>query len=165
MQKNVRNSESVFEEIVRINSIMIIFIGVKFEKNIDMSFKLFFIALPVFFVIDMIWLVLVAKKFYQEQIGFLMKPDINWPAAIVFYLLFIAGLVIFVISPAVEKHSWVHALLYGALFGLITYATYDLTNLATLKDWPLLVTVVDLIWGTVLASSISVITYLVAQKI
>ena len=130
-----------------------------------MFIKLFIIALPVFFVIDMIWLVLVAKKFYQEQIGFLMKPDINWLAAIIFYLLFIAGLVIFVISPAVEKHSWVHALIFGALFGLITYATYDLTNLATLKDWPILVTVVDLIWGSVLASSISVITYLIANKI
>jgi uncharacterized membrane protein len=130
-----------------------------------MFIKLFIIALPVFFAIDMVWLVLVAKKFYQEQIGFLMKPDINWFAAIIFYLLFIAGLIIFVISPAVEKHSWVHALLFGALFGLITYATYDLTNLATLKDWPLLVTIVDLIWGTVLASSISVITYFIANKI
>jgi len=130
-----------------------------------MFIKLFLIALPVFFIIDMVWLVLVAKKFYQEQIGFLMKPDINWFAAIIFYLLFIAGLVIFVISPAVEKHSWVHALIFGALFGLITYATYDLTNLATLKDWPLLVTVVDLIWGSVLASSISLITYLIANKI
>ena len=130
-----------------------------------MFIKLFLIALPVFFVIDIVWLVLIAKKFYQEQIGFLMKPDINWLAAIIFYLLFIAGLVIFVISPAVEKHSWVHALIFGALFGLITYATYDLTNLATLKDWPLLVTVVDLIWGTVLASSISLITYLIANKI
>jgi uncharacterized membrane protein len=130
-----------------------------------MFIKLFIIALPVFFVIDMVWLVLVAKKFYQEQIGFLMRPDINWFAAIIFYLLFIAGLVIFVISPAVEKQSWVHALIFGALFGLITYATYDLTNLATLKDWPLLVTVVDLIWGSVLASSISIITYLIANKI
>ena len=130
-----------------------------------MFIKLFVIALPVFFVIDMVWLVLVAKKFYQEQIGFLMKPDINWFAAIIFYFLFIAGLVVFVISPAVLKHSWVHALLFGALFGLITYATYDLTNLATLKDWPLLVTVVDLIWGTVLASSISLITYFIANKI
>jgi len=130
-----------------------------------MFIKLFLIALPVFFVIDMLWLVLVAKKFYQEQIGFLMKPDINWPAAIIFYLLFISGLVIFVISPAFEKHSWIHAILFGGLFGLITYATYDLTNLATLKDWPLLVTVVDLIWGTVLASSISLITYLIANKI
>ncbi len=130
-----------------------------------MFMKLFLIALPVFFVIDMIWLVLVAKRFYQDQIGFLMKPDINWMAAVIFYLLFIAGLVIFVISPAVEKHSWFHSLVYGALFGLITYATYDLTNLATLKDWPVLVTVVDLIWGTVLASTISVITYFIANKI
>jgi len=130
-----------------------------------MFIKLFFIALPVFFIIDMAWLVLVAKKFYHEQIGFLMKPDINWFAAIIFYLMFIAGLVIFVVSPAVEKHSWVHALVFGALFGLITYATYDLTNLATLKDWPVLVTIVDLIWGTVLAASISVVTYLIYNKL
>jgi len=130
-----------------------------------MFIKLFFIALPVFFAIDMVWLVLVARNFYQKEIGFLMKPDINWSAAIVFYLLFIAGLVTFVISPAVEKHSWIQALIYGAFFGLITYATYDLTNLATMKDWPLLVTVVDLIWGTVLASSISVITYAIFTKI
>ena len=130
-----------------------------------MFIKLFLIALPVFFVIDMIWLVLVAKNFYQRQIGFLMKPEINWFAAIIFYLLFISGLTVFVISPAVEKHSWVYAILYGALFGLITYATYDLTNLATLKDWPLVVTVVDLIWGAVLASSISLITYLIVNKI
>jgi uncharacterized membrane protein len=130
-----------------------------------MFIKLFLIALPVFFAIDMIWLVLVAKNFYQKQIGFLMKPDINWFAAIIFYLLFIIGLVTFVISPAIERHSWIHALLFGALFGLITYATYDLTNLATMKDWPLIVTVVDLIWGTVLAASISVVTYLIANKI
>jgi uncharacterized membrane protein len=130
----------------------------------QMVIKLYLIALPIFFVIDMAWLVLVAKKFYQKQIGFLMKPDINWVAAIIFYLLFIAGLVTFVISPAVEKHSWVNAIIFGALFGLITYATYDLTNLATLKDWPLSVTVVDLIWGTVLAASISGITYFIAVK-
>jgi uncharacterized membrane protein len=130
-----------------------------------MFIKLFLIALPVFFAIDMVWLAVVAKNFYQQQIGFLMKPDINWFAAIVFYLLFITGLIVFVISPAVIKQSWIHALLFGALFGLITYATYDLTNLATLKDWPLLVTIVDLIWGTVLAASISVITYFIANKV
>jgi len=127
--------------------------------------KLFLIALPVFFAIDMVWLVVVAKNFYQEQIGFLMKPDINWLAAIIFYLLFITGLIVFVITPAMVRQSWVHALLYGALFGLVTYATYDLTNLATVKDWPLLVTVVDLIWGSVLAASVSVITYLIANRI
>jgi uncharacterized membrane protein len=127
--------------------------------------KLFLIALPVFFAIDIIWLVFVAKNFYQKQIGFLMKPDINWLAAIAFYLLFIAGLITFVISPAIAKHSWLHALLYGAFFGLITYATYDLTNLATMKDWPLLVTLVDLTWGSLLAASVSVITYFIAGKL
>lgn len=130
-----------------------------------MFIKLYAIALPVFFAIDMIWLGLVAKNFYRDQIGFLMKSDINWTAAIIFYLLFIAGLVLFVITPAIEKSSWMHALLFGALFGLITYATYDLTNLATLKDWPLLVTIVDLVWGAVLAASVSTATYFIAIKI
>ncbi len=130
-----------------------------------MFFKLYAIALPTFFIIDMVWLVLIAKNFYQAQIGFLMKGNINWLAAIIFYLLFIVGLVIFVISPAVEKHSWVQALLLGALFGLITYATYDLTNLATLKDWPILITIVDLAWGTSLGALVSVISYFIASKI
>lgn len=130
-----------------------------------MFIKIFFIALPVFFAIDIVWLVFVAKKFYNRNIGFLMKPDVNWYAAGIFYLLFIAGLVAFVILPAVEKHSLIHALAYGALFGLITYATYDLTNLATLKDWPLLVTVVDLAWGMVLSASVSVVTWLIVTAI
>ena len=130
-----------------------------------MFIKLFFIALPVFFAIDMVWLGLVAKKFYNQHIGFLMKPDISWYAAIIFYLLFIAGLITFVISPAIERQSWIHAVLYGAFFGLITYSTYDLTNLATMKDWPVIVTVVDLIWGMVLSASVSVITYFIASKI
>lgn len=130
-----------------------------------MFIKLYAIALPVFIVIDLIWLGLVAKNFYKDQIGFLMKSDVNWTAAIVFYLLFIVGLVLFVIAPAIEKNSWMNALLFGALFGLITYATYDLTNLATLKDWPLLVTFVDLAWGAVLAASVSTVTYFIASKI
>ncbi len=130
-----------------------------------MFMKLYAIALPVFFAIDMVWLGLVAKDFYRGQIGSLMKSDINWTAAIIFYLLFIVGLVVFVITPAVEKGSWTYALVFGAFFGLITYATYDLTNLATLKDWPILVTLVDLAWGAVLAASVSVVTYLIAGKI
>jgi len=126
---------------------------------------LYFIALPVFFVLDMVWLGLAAKKFYGEQIGFLMRTNINWFAAIIFYLLFIAGLVFFVISPAVERKSWLNALFVGALFGLLTYSTYDLTNLATLKDWPLLLTVVDIIWGMVLSTSVSLISYFIAMKL
>ncbi len=130
-----------------------------------MFIKLYAIALPVFFVIDMIWLGLVAKNFYKNQIGFLMKPDINWTAGIIFYLLFIIGLVYFVIAPAVENGSWMNAFIFGALFGLITYATYDLTNLATLKDWPLMLTLVDLAWGATLGSLVSVITYFISSKI
>ncbi len=130
-----------------------------------MFVKLFLITLPIFVVIDMLWLVFVARKFYQKNLGFLMRPDVNWLPAIVFYLLFIAGLITFVISPAIEKHSWFHSLIYGALFGLVTYATYDLTNLATLKDWPVVVTIADLIWGTVLAASVSLVTYLISVRI
>jgi uncharacterized membrane protein len=129
-----------------------------------MFIKLYGIALPVFFAIDMVWLGLVAKNFYAKYIGFLMTPNVNWIAAIIFYLLFIVGAVVFVIMPAFEQKSWMHALLYGALFGLITYATYDLTNLATVKDWPLIVTVVDLVWGMTLSASVSTITYLIATK-
>lgn len=129
-----------------------------------MFWKLYLIALPVFFAIDMIWLGLIAKNFYRDQIGFLMKSNINWIAAIIFYLLFIVGLVIFVIAPAVQRGSWVYALLFGALFGFITYATYDLTNLATVKDWPLLVTVVDLAWGAALGALVSTITFFITGK-
>jgi uncharacterized membrane protein len=130
-----------------------------------MFIKLFAIALPVFIAMDMAWLGLVAKNFYRDQIGALMKPDVNWPAAIIFYLIFIAGLVTFVIAPAVEKGAWTHALFFGALFGLVCYATYDLTNLAVAKYWPILVTVVDLVWGAVLAASVSTATYFIAGKI
>lgn len=127
--------------------------------------KLYLITLPIFFVFDMVWLGLVAKKLYAKQIGFLLKPDVNWTAAISFYLLFIVGLVLFVVSPALEKHSWMHALVFGALFGLITYATYDLTNLATTRDWPLLITFVDMAWGTVLSASVCTIAYFIAEKL
>ncbi|MCC6754404.1 MAG: DUF2177 family protein [Saprospiraceae bacterium] len=130
-----------------------------------MILKLSLLALPVFFAIDMLWLGVVAKNFYAAQIGPLMKPNVNWLAAIVFYLIFIVGLVVFVIAPAVEKASWTQALRYGALFGIVCYATYDLTNLAVAKDWPLLVTIVDLIWGAVLAASVSTITCLISLKL
>jgi uncharacterized membrane protein len=130
-----------------------------------MFIKLYFIALPVFLAIDALWLGLVAKNFYKDQIGFLMKAEINWLSTVVFYLIFIAGLVFFVVLPALEKNSWSYALLAGILFGLVTYATYDLTNMATIKDWPVLVTVVDLFWGMFIAGSVSIITFLIANKI
>ena len=130
-----------------------------------MFITLYLIALPVFLAIDMVWLIFVAKNFYAQQIGFLMKTEINWPAAIIFFLIFIVGLVVFVITPALEKNSWSHALIYGALFGLVAYATYDLTNLATMKNWPVIITIVDLAWGMTVAASVSIVTYLIAAKI
>ncbi len=130
-----------------------------------MFLKLYAIAFPVFLLVDMIWLVFIAKGFYAKHIGFLMSPSVNWVAAILFYLLFILGIVTFAVTPALQQNSLHTALFLGALFGLLTYATYDLTNLATIKNWPLIVTVVDMIWGTTLAASVSVITYLIARKI
>lgn len=130
-----------------------------------MFFKLYAIAIPIFFALDMTWLGLIAKTFYRKQIGTLLKPDVNWIAAITFYLLFLAGLVFFVIEPAMHRHSWSEALLRGAFFGLVAYATYDLTNLAVTKDWPLLITVVDMAWGTALAATVATCTYVIAQKI
>lgn len=125
--------------------------------------KLYAIAVPVFFVIDLIWLGIVAQAFYQDQIGQLLKPNVNWWAAIVFYLLFVAGIIVFVVQPALEKESWKTAVILGGFFGFICYATYDLTNLAVAKDWPLTVTIVDLIWGTVLCSMVSSITFVIAR--
>ena len=129
-----------------------------------MFVKLYAIAFPVFIAFDMLWIGLVAMNFYQKQIGFLMKSNISWLAAIAFYLIFIAGLVLFVIMPAVEKGSWVRALFFGAFFGFVAYATYDLTNLATLKNWPIAVTIADILWGMILSGSVSVLTYFIASK-
>jgi uncharacterized membrane protein len=121
--------------------------------------KLYGLAFVVFFAIDLIWLGIVAKNMYQKQIGHLLKADVNWVAAIVFYLLFIGGLVFFVLLPnAVDSNVW-KVLFTGAVFGFITYATYDLTNLATLKDWPIQITLIDLAWGTFLGASTSAIAY------
>lgn len=123
--------------------------------------KLYGIAFILFLVIDLIWLGLIAKNLYQKQIGHLMAENVKWGAAIIFYLIFIGGIVFFAILPAVNDGEWAKALLYGALFGFMAYATYDLTNLATLKDWPIQITIIDLVWGTFLGASVSTLTYFV----
>lgn len=123
------------------------------------------ITLVTFFAVDMVWLGLVAKNLYRDQIGFIMKTEFNWIAAITFYLIFILGLVYFVINPALESKSILEALLRGMFFGFITYATYDLTNLATLENWPLKITIIDLMWGTTLGGLVSTISYFVSSKL
>lgn len=125
---------------------------------------LYLVTLAIFFLIDMVWLVLVAKSFYRRQLGEMLAPKVVWPAAILFYLLFIAGLLLFVIGPALPRGGALQALWQGAVFGLIAYATYDLTNLATLKNWPLPVTVVDLAWGAVLGGAVSFLGALAASR-
>ena len=115
----------------------------------------YFLTTLVFFAIDLTWIGLVAKKFYWGNIGQLLKDDVNWVAALIFYLLYIVGIFVFAILPSVENDSIKSAIFYGALFGFFCYATYDLTNLATLKGFPLKVAVVDMIWGTILTGAVS----------
>lgn len=130
-----------------------------------MFLKLYLLSVPAFFIIDMIWLGLVARTFYKDQIGHLMASTVNWAAAIIFYLLFLAGLVYFVIAPGYASGNINRLILSALFFGLVTYATYDLTNLATLKNWPIIVTVVDMAWGAILAALVSIIVYFAARQL
>lgn len=110
-------------------------------------------------VFDAVWLSIVANKFYKSQIGKLLleKPDMT--AAVIFYIIYVIGIVAFVINPALEKGSWQHAVGYGALFGFVAYATYDLTNLATLKGWTTKLVIVDLLWGAVLTAAVAGLSF------
>lgn len=119
----------------------------------------------VFFAIDMFWLGFLAKDMYRKYLGNFLSDEVNWTAAIIFYLIFIVGIFIFSILPAVEKHSLLSAVIYGALFGFFTYATYDLTNLATMKGWPLNIVFIDIIWGAVLTGSVSAAGYSIVNWI
>lgn len=110
-------------------------------------------TLITFFALDMLWLGLVARKFYANQLGNLMADSPNWLVAIVFYAMYIVGIVFFAIRPAIEAEQVLKATLYGALFGFFCYATYDLTNLATLRDWPTKMVFVDILWGIILTGS------------
>lgn len=118
--------------------------------NIKKHLQPYVISVVVFLALDAIWLGVVARDLYQTSLGHLLAPEVNWTAAALFYLLFLAGLQFFATGPGVEARSWKRALGRGAFYGLLTYATYDLTNLSTLKDWPLAVTLLDMLWGTVL---------------
>ncbi len=125
----------------------------------------YFLTSLVFFAIDMVWLGLLAKGLYQRMLGPLLAEQVNWAAALIFYFLFIGGIFIFAILPALEKESWRYALLYGCLFGFFTYATYDLTNLATLKNWPLQVVFIDIAWGMVLTGSVAIAGYFITLNV
>ena len=130
------------------------------------TLKHYFITLICFLVLDAIWLGLIAQPFYQAQIGFLLAKNPNWLAAGAFYLLYVAGLVFFVVGPALRAGTPPgRAALRGAFFGLVAYATYDLTNLATVDRWPLLLTAVDMAWGTLLGALTTLAAVWAARRI
>lgn len=119
----------------------------------------YLISLLSMTALDAVWLGLVAPTFYKKHIGFIMADKPNWYAAVAFYLLFILGVTLFVVFPGWKQaDSYLKIGLMGALFGLVTYATYDLTNHATLKNWPAIVTIVDMIWGTLLTASVAMVS-------
>jgi uncharacterized membrane protein len=123
----------------------------------------FVAALVVFCVCDFVWLGLIAKNFYQGQIGGLLLDRPNWTAAALFYPLYAAGIVLFCVEPALVQGSWVRAFGTGLLLGLLCYATYDLSNLATLKGWTTNIVVVDVLWGTAVTAAAAGAGYFAAR--
>ena len=109
-------------------------------------------ALVIFVVVDLIWLGIVARNYYHRELAGLMAEKFNVGAAAAFYLMYPVGVVVFAVAPAVASGSWHYAALAGAGIGLFAYATYDLTNLATLRQWPLRLSLLDMAWGTVLTA-------------
>lgn len=126
--------------------------------------KLYGAGLVVLLGMDLLWLGVVAKGFYQRQLGHLMRPDVQWGAAVAFYLIYVAVVVLIVVLPAIEKRSLSRAIIFGALFGLAAYAAYDLTSLALIRDFPATVALVDLLWGTTLTAVLSGAVYYVGAS-
>ena len=125
----------------------------------------YFIALLSFFALDMVWLGLISKNYYKQKLGFILSDNPNWAAAVVFYLVYIGGILFFAVNPSLKEARWQTAVLNGALLGALCYATYDLTNMATIAKWPIEIVIIDIIWGMVLTGIVSVVTYLSVEKI
>ena len=126
--------------------------------------KLYLLSFGSLLVIDSVWLTKVAPKFYKSNIGHLMAENPNLLAAGLFYLIYIVGVVVFVVQPAVDAKSLSFAATRGALFGLVAYSTFDLTGMAVFKNWPAKVTIVDMLWGTILTTLICVLATFIAKK-
>jgi len=120
--------------------------------------KRYLVTALIFLALDALWLGLVAPRLYRQHLGDLLAERTNFAAAAVFYLLYVAALLVFVINPALREGSVWQAVYMGAFLGLVMYATYDLTNLATLKGWPLNITLIDLAWGSFVTAATSGIT-------
>lgn len=125
--------------------------------------KLYTLTIPIFFIIDIIWLGVIAKGFYRRHLGFILSPEVNWVAAVIFYLMYIAGIMFFAVRPAVNRNSWVKAAVLGGLYGFFTYATYDFTNIATIKNWPLVIVLVDVLRGVGLCPVVGTLSFAIAK--
>ena len=125
----------------------------------------FLISFIVFLGIDLLWLGLIARKLYVHYMGHLLRTPPNWPVAFLFYGLFVVGLMIFAIQPALDQKNVSHAFKMGALYGFFTYMTYDLTNWAVLKDWPAGIVGIDILWGTVLSTLVAGISTMIILKV
>ena len=132
--------------------------------DITTFLKLYFIAFSSLLGIDALWLTKIAPALYKKNIGHLMAEKPNLLAAGLFYVIYIAGAVYFVIYPAFLDKSPIQALLRGALLGLVSYATFDLTSQAVFKNWPTRITIIDLIWGTILTASVCALATFIALK-
>lgn len=127
--------------------------------------KSYGVTFVVFTIIELIWLLVLAKDLYKKEIGFIMKEKPNLFPALIFMLVFVAGLVFFVVDPALAQGDWSYALIAGIFYGLVTYATYTLTNYSNLEGWPLKVSIIDMIWGVVLGGSVSTISYFLLNQL
>ena len=129
------------------------------------NFAIYASFLVTLIAIDLVWLLGVAKNLYRDQMGDLMASEPKLIAGLVFYLLYALGVCIFVIVPALSKQSWMHALQYGALFGLFCYMTYDLTNLAVIRNFPTQLALIDIAWGSFVTAVCSGIAYWVGNRL
>ncbi|QWD94134.1 DUF2177 family protein [Polynucleobacter sp. MG-Unter2-18] len=128
-------------------------------------FAVYFSFLITLIIIDLIWLLGIARNLYRDEMGSLMASEPKLWAGLAFYLLYALGASIFVIFPAISKQSWIYAAQYGALFGLFCYMTYDLTNLAVIRDFPMRLAFVDIVWGSAVTALSATIAYWVGNRI
>ena len=126
---------------------------------------IYLICTVIFFAIDMLWLGFFARSFYKDKLGFILSDKVNWAAAVIFYLVYIGGILFFAVLPALREHSWAIAAVNGVVLGMLCYATYDLTNMATIAGWPLIVVIVDIVWGIVLTGMVATITYFIGNRV
>lgn len=127
--------------------------------------KQYLVTTPLLLIVDFVWLSFIAKGFYFKNLGYLMPSNINLIPAFLFYLIYGLGIVVLVLTPSIKDNSILHAVLFGALLGFVSYSTYDLTNLSTIKNWPLLLTIIDILWGMTLTAATSGISFLIIKKL